>query len=250
MQSLKQVQIGEKSYTVGELAKKLNFSFLPKMKFSDRKNFPVMPGIYFVVFDGKVYYVGMSAGSLKSRWGNHQLAWFCKTFDADVHFLIVLQEESVLLDLEQAYIAKYDPVFNDGVDAATIKAVVDEAIATRKASEEAEQLLGKFADPPDYDENYKDEINPNLRFIFFPYPIGTRLDLMNRDVMLKRFRIKPSEIPRPWITFSRFTPERFKSKDEAKFFTYDEVNLILWYIWHERRGCDYEAIERYLCECL
>jgi GIY-YIG catalytic domain len=89
------------------------FSTLPNLKLSDRKELPECSGIYFVISRDLVLYVGL-ATNIRNRWQNHhrlpQLQAVNKRNEVNLFWLSCTQHQ--LNDLERQYIEYYCPVLN------------------------------------------------------------------------------------------------------------------------------------------
>jgi hypothetical protein len=89
------------------------FSTLPNLKLSDRKELPECSGIYFVTSRDLVLYVGL-ATNIRNRWQNHhrlpQLQAVNKRNEVNLFWLSCTQHQ--LNDLERQYIEYYCPVLN------------------------------------------------------------------------------------------------------------------------------------------
>jgi hypothetical protein len=89
------------------------FSTLPNLKLSDRKELPECSGIYFVISRDLVLYVGL-ATNIRTRWQNHhrlpQLQAVNKRNEVNLFWLSCDRHQ--LNDLEGQYIQYYCPVLN------------------------------------------------------------------------------------------------------------------------------------------
>ena len=89
------------------------FSTLPNLKLSERKQLPECSAIYFAVSYSQVLYVGLAA-NLRQRWQNHhrckQLELINKRADVTLFWLTCPQHQ--LQALEHQYIEYYCPTLN------------------------------------------------------------------------------------------------------------------------------------------
>ncbi|WP_026730780.1 GIY-YIG nuclease family protein [Fischerella sp. PCC 9605] len=82
----------------------INIKNLPNVSLENTKNLPISAGIYFVVSDENIQYIGKSI-SLRTRWLNHhRMEEIKKCSNVKIHYLIVEQAEN-LNQLERRFIS-------------------------------------------------------------------------------------------------------------------------------------------------
>lgn len=85
----------------------------PSFTIPERRFAPDSPGIYCAIIDdGWLAYVGITATSLRQRWGSHHLKLILPDMGATRLHYQVLADEHVLFRVELAIIAHFNPILN------------------------------------------------------------------------------------------------------------------------------------------
>ena len=87
---------------------------LPSVCFGDRKKLPDSPGVYFVVDEDQILYVGITSSSLRTRWASHhrydQVAEVAP--QGKIFFQEVPESFEQLREREDRLIAEFRPTLN------------------------------------------------------------------------------------------------------------------------------------------
>lgn len=102
----------------------INYSSKVKQPCKHRKQ-----GVYFLILDGAVVYVGASMKSIRSRCNFHQSN---KSFDT-VRFLPLSLRWESIMNYEREFITLFDPFFNDEIFDRNLSCYIPRAMIERQA---------------------------------------------------------------------------------------------------------------------
>jgi excinuclease UvrABC nuclease subunit len=88
----------------------VDITSLPRLPISERKNLPSLKGLYFVLGDGEIVYIGMTANFNKRFAQHHRLKSFITTKDVKIAWLQTDSED--LFSLEKEAISFFNPKLN------------------------------------------------------------------------------------------------------------------------------------------
>ena len=99
----------------------LDIKSLPRVRLSDRRNLPDVPGVYFVVDDRDiVYYIGRSK-SIASRWGSHDKTRVFEDLAQKAQFFIHYLQSDDHERIEKDAIRFFDPLLNQRLRGDTVE---------------------------------------------------------------------------------------------------------------------------------
>lgn len=95
-----------------EITDDFNWKSLPKVALSEKKHLPHSPGIYFVAWNDKLQYIGITTKSLRYRWIQHHRYYQACNASSNSAEIYYLEPNNSLEDTERWLIKKLCPPLN------------------------------------------------------------------------------------------------------------------------------------------